>query len=101
MAGRQDHRVGGVRVDPQRGFPQAPTVRIYRTAEVTPAGVGIRVVGYPRHRQRLRPGGEGSAIDLRAVSVQGTRGGITGERGHPPASKIGGIGPSLPKSDGP
>ena len=33
--------MGGVRRDPRRGIPQAPAVRLCRTAEVTPTGVGI------------------------------------------------------------
>ena len=36
-----------MRPDIGRGGPQAPAVRIYRNAEVTPTGVGIRAVGHP------------------------------------------------------
>ena len=93
--------MGGVHGDPHRFFLQAPAVRICWTSEVTPAGVGIRAKGYPGHRRRLRPGGEGAVGDLPARFVQGTGGGSSGERGRPPASKTGGIKPSRPKSNVP
>ena len=101
MLGRQNHGVGGVRGDPCRGFPQAPAVCIGSTAEVTPAGVDIRAVGYPGHRRRLRPGGEGAEGDLRAGIVRGTGWRRTRDRVHLPASQTGGIGPSWPNPDGP
>ena len=47
MDGQEIHGMGGVRGDPRRGLPKAPEVRICRTAEVTPAGVGIYAAGYP------------------------------------------------------
>ena len=72
MVGRQNQGVGGVCVDPLWGFPQVPSVCIYITAEVTPAGVGIHAAGYPEHQQRLRPSGEDAKGDLRAGIVRGT-----------------------------
>ena len=42
------------------GCPQAPTVRLRRTAEVTPTGVGIRAVGHPRQWGSLQTSGTGA-----------------------------------------
>ena len=51
--------VGGVGKNFGRGGPQAPPVRLYGSAEVTPTGVGIRAVGHPRDKQRVRTGRRG------------------------------------------
>ena len=37
------------------GFPQAPVVRLRRTSEVTPIGVGIHAAGHPQHRDAFGP----------------------------------------------
>ena len=56
MAGRESRGMGGFRGDLNRGFSQAPAVRLLRTAEATPAGVGIFAAGHPWRMRRLRPG---------------------------------------------
>ena len=56
LAIRESRGIGGFRGDPSAGFPQAPEFCLCWTAEVAPAGVGIRTEGHPWHRRRLRPG---------------------------------------------
>ena len=55
LTSRECCEMGRFRVDPNRGFPSAPAVHLFRTAEYTPAGVGIRAAGHPWHRRRLDP----------------------------------------------
>ena len=52
--------MGTVSEDTSGGIPQAPAVRLRRTAEITPTLVGICTAGHPQHRRRLRPGGGGT-----------------------------------------
>ena len=63
----QDEGRGVGRVCPhiRQGCLQAPAVRICRTVEVIPTGVGIRAAGRPRDRRGVRTGGGG---DRKGVS---------------------------------
>ena len=58
---RESRGMVGVHKDPLGGIPQAPTVRLFRTAEVTLAGVIIHAAGHPWHSRRLWPGRESAA----------------------------------------
>ena len=49
MAGGEGAGVDRVSEKSIGGRPQAPRVRLHRTVEVTPTGVGIRAGGYPQH----------------------------------------------------
>ena len=81
---RRRFRGGRSRKNPIGGRPQAPAVRLRRTAEVTSTGVGICAAGHPRHRRRLRPGGTGAAGNLHTVPLPGLGRGNNGARGHLP-----------------
>ena len=65
----QGRGVVGVRPHFDRGGPQAPAVRIYGTAEVTPTGVGIRAAGHPRDQRGVRTGGGGDCKGVPPVIV--------------------------------
>ena len=56
--------MGGVRGDPSGGILQAPEVRLFRNAEVTPSGVRILSAGHPWHRRRLWPVRESDVGDF-------------------------------------
>ena len=94
MAGGKGSGVDGVDKNPVGGHTQAPTVRLRRTTEVPPTGVGIRALGHPSHRRRLRSGGTGAAEDLCTDPLTEPRRGNTKERGHTPTGETCGTGPT-------
>ena len=72
------------------GRPQAPTVRLCRTALVTPVGMGNIAAGHPQHQGRLQPGGTGPAGRLHSIPIPGPGRGNTKERGHIPTCETSG-----------
>ena len=101
MAGREGAGMGIVGKDTVGSLPQAPAVRLCRSAEVTPTGVVICAAGHTWHRGRLRTSGIGSEGSIYSGPLPWPRIGNTGEGVHPPAHKIDGPGPPKPNKDGP
>ena len=80
LEGQEGSWMGKVSEDPSGSSPQAPAVRLHRTAEVTPTGVGIRAAVHSQHRRVFRPSGVGAGGDFLHGPFPGPgRGGHQGE----------------------
>ena len=89
MAGIEGTGVDGIGENVVGGRPQAPTVHLRRTAEVTPIGVVICAAGNPQHWGHLWYGVTGTEGHLYSSPLTGPWRGNTGERIHPPARETG------------
>ena len=91
-------RSGGYNI---RGDPQSLAVRLHRTSEVAPIGVGTCAAGPPRHRGCLWTSIDGPLVHVHPGLLQGRRRGNPGAGVHPTASETGGSGPPRLNKDGP
>ena len=91
LVGQEVERVERCREDAIGGGPQVTAVRLRRTAEVTPTGVGVHAAGRPRHRVRLWTSRYIPPGHVHTSTIPGRRIGNPGAGGHPYASKEAGL----------
>ena len=101
LAGGEGTEVDRVGQSAVGGRLQAPAVCLRRNAEVTIKGVGIHIVGHPRHWGYLRPGGTGAAGCLHCGPLSGPGRRNTREISHPLTRETGDTRTSRPDENGP